>query len=92
MTPVVTAEPTTEAIIYALLEKIKTIEWELNTLKASVFQLAEQEGIKIHTFADLKGIWAGQGNFSEEEIDAALYKLTPEWIDEIATVPKEGNE
>ena len=32
------------------------------------------------------GLTVGEGNFSEEEIDAALYRLTPEWIDEIATI------
>jgi len=91
MTPVVTAGSTTEAIIYALLEKIKTIEGELNTLKAGVFQLADQEGVKVHTFADLKGITGGQWNLSEEEIDAALYRMTPEFEEEIATVPKDAH-
>lgn len=92
MTPVVTAESTTEAIIYSLLEKIKAIEGELNTLKAGVFQLAKREGVKIHTFADLKGITGGQWNLSEEEIDAALYRMTPEFEEEIATVPKDANQ
>ena len=77
MTPVVTAESTTESIIYSLLEKIKAIELELNTLKAGVFQLAKQEGVKIHTFADLEGITGGQWNLSEEEIDAVLYREPP---------------
>ncbi|MGH9854876.1 MAG: hypothetical protein ACREBD_34025, partial [Blastocatellia bacterium] len=77
MTPVVTTESTSEAIIHSLLEKIKTIEWELNTLKAGVLQLARREGVKIHTFADLKGIAGGQWNLSEEEIDAVLYREPP---------------
>lgn len=76
----------------AILLQINTIETELSELKRQVQDIAAQPGEKPHTFADLKGIWAGQGNFSEEEIEAALYKLTPEWIDEIATVPKESNE
>lgn len=81
MIPVVTAESTTEAIIYSLLEKIKAIELELNTLKAGVFQLAKREGVKIHTLADLKGILKGRVSSSEEEIDAALYKAPP-YMDE----------
>jgi hypothetical protein len=92
MTPVVTAESTTEAIIHSLLAKIKAIEWELNTLKAGVFQLAKQEGVKMHTFADLKGITGGEWNLSEEEIDAALYRMTPEFEEEIATVQKDANQ
>ncbi len=76
----------------AILSRIETIEVQLAALKLQVQEIVEQESEKPHTFADLKGIWAGQGNFSEEEIEAALYKLTPEWIDEIATVPKRDNE
>jgi hypothetical protein len=91
MSQVVTAESTTEAIIYSLLEKIKAIELELITLKAGVFQLAKREGIKIHTFADLKGITGGEWNLSEEEIDGALYRMTPEFEEEIATAPKDAN-
>ncbi len=40
-----------------------------------------------HTVADLCGKWTTPGGISEEEIDAVLYRLTPEWIDEIATLP-----
>ncbi len=76
----------------ALLAQITTIEAQLSALKQQVQEIIAQDNEKSHTFADLKGIWAGQGNFSEEEIEAALYKLTPEWIDEIATVPKRDNE
>ena len=73
----------------ALLAQIDSIETHLTTLKKQVQAIAAQNGAPPHSFADLKGIWAGQGNFSEEEIEECLYKLTPEWIDEIATVPKE---
>lgn len=76
----------------ALLAQINIIEEQLSALKQQVQEIVAQDSEKPHTFADLKGIWAGQGNFSEEEIEAALYKLTPEWIDEIATVPKRDNE
>jgi hypothetical protein len=42
-----------------------------------------------HSFADLCGKWDVPGGISEEEIDAVLYRLTPEWEDEIATLPKQ---
>lgn len=77
MTAVAATGTTSEAIIYSLLEKIKTIEFELNTLKGGVFQLAQQEGIHIPTFADLKGAFPEFGGLTEEEIDAALYREPP---------------
>jgi hypothetical protein len=76
----------------AILAQIDTIETQLTALKRQVQEAIAQDGEKPHTFADLKGIWAGQGNFSEEEIEESLYKLTPEWIDEIATLPKGNDE
>lgn len=76
----------------AILAQIDTIETQLSTLKQQVQEIVAQENGQPHTFADLKGIWAGQGNFSEEEIDAALYQLTPEWIDEIVTVPQSNHK
>ena len=76
----------------AILAQINNIEVQLTALKRQVQQIVAQDSEKPHTFADLKGIWAGQGNFSEEDIEESLYKLTPEWIDEIATLPKEHNE
>ena len=76
----------------AILAQINSIETQLSVLKQQVKEVVAQNGDKSHTFADLKGIWAGQGDFSEEEIDAALYKLTPEWMDEIAVSPKKDNE
>ncbi|MBI1764367.1 MAG: hypothetical protein HYR56_23315 [Acidobacteria bacterium] len=73
----------------ALLAQINSIETQLTTLKQRVQKFAAQNDEQPHTFADLEGVWAGQ-NFSEEEIEAALYKLTPEWIDEIATIPSKA--
>ena len=71
----------------AILTQINSIESQLITLKHQVEEMAAQNGEPSHTFADLKGLWAGH-RFSEEEMEASLYKLTPEWIDEIATVPR----
>lgn len=44
-----------------------------------------------HTFADLKGMLAGQGSSSEAEIDAGLYQITPEFEEERATLPRESD-
>lgn len=75
----------------ALLAQIDSIETQLTTLKKQVQKFAAQNGEQPHTFADLYGLTAGVGNFSEEEIDAALYQLTPEWIEEIATIPRKAD-
>ena len=81
MTPKVTAA--------SILSRIKMVETYLAALKSDVERLMEQEGEPPQTFADLKGMLGGQGNFSEEEIDAALYQLPPGFADEIATLPRE---
>lgn len=73
-----------------ILSQINAIEMQLATLKEQVQQIAAQNGEQPHTFADLYGLTGGEGNFSEEEIDAALYQLTPEWIDDIATIPRKA--
>lgn len=87
MTAIATTETTSEAIIHSLLEKIKTIEFELNTLKGGVFQLAKREGVHIPTFADLKGAFPEFGNLTEEEIDAALYREPP-FLDDFPEITK----
>lgn len=74
----------------AILSQIKNIEAQLAVLKRQVQEVTVRNGEKPHTFADLYGLTGGEGNFSEEEIDAALYRLTPEWIDEIATRPRKA--
>lgn len=75
----------------ALLAQIDSIETQLMALKKQVQEIAAQNGEQPHTFADLYGLTGGQGNFSEEEVNAALYHLTPEWVDEIATVPRKAD-
>lgn len=67
---------------------INQIEKSLALLKKQVQQLSEEDGREEHTFADLEGILEGLVSTSEEEIDAALYRMTPEMEDEIATVPR----
>ena len=76
----------------SVLSQIKSLELQLAALRMQVEKLAEQENQGTYTFADLYGWLEGYGHFSEEEIDAALYQLSPEWEDEIATVPKESAE
>jgi hypothetical protein len=74
----------------SLLSAIKMIELQVAALKHEAERLMEQQGEPRYTLADLKGAWAGQGDFSEEEIEAALYQLPPGFEDDIATVPREG--
>lgn len=78
--------------------KLEPILWQLNALaaqlealKTQVQNLIEQEE-PTHTFADLKGLTGGQWNLSEEEIDAGLYRMTPEFEEEIATIPKAADQ
>ena len=72
----------------SLLIQIQIIEAQLLALKKQVRNLAQVENKSTHTVADLFGVLEGKVSTSEEEIDAALYKLTPEFEDEIATLPK----
>lgn len=71
----------------AILAQINAIETQLAALKRQVQEIAAQNGDQPLFFADLKGILAGQCSSSEEDIDAVLYKLTPEFIEDIATLP-----
>lgn len=50
---------------------------------------SQAEPKSSHTFAELSSKGATPGGISEEEIDAVLYRLTPEWEDEIATLPRQ---
>ena len=59
-----------------LLAQIKSIETQLAVLKAQVKQLRAPNAPK--TFGDLEGILAGHGDFTEEEIDAALIRFERE--------------
>lgn len=76
-----------QAKLAPILSQINALEAQLGALKAQVKTLIEQDE-PTHTFADLKGLTGGQWNLSEEEIDAALYRMTPEFEEEIATIPK----
>jgi hypothetical protein len=62
----------------SILAQIKTIESQLDELKEHAKQLRAPDAPK--TFADLYGILAGHGDFTEEEIDAALIRF--KWEDE----------
>ena len=72
----------------SLLIQIQIIEAQLLALKKQVRNLTQVENKSTHTVADLFGVLEGKVSTSEEEIDAVLYKLTPEFEDEIATLPK----
>jgi hypothetical protein len=57
----------------ALLAQIKGLELQLAVLKARVRRLSKSAPSK--SFADLRGILAGKADSTEEDIDAAQYKL-----------------
>ena len=57
----------------ALLAQIKGLKLQLAVLKARVRRLSMSSPSK--SFADLHGILAGKAESSEEDIDAAQYKL-----------------
>ena len=65
----------------SLIAQIQSIEVQLAILKAQIKQLGPPPQAK--TLGDLAGILAEHGDFTEEEIDAALYDLPWEdWEDE----------
>jgi hypothetical protein len=65
-----------------LAARIKSLEVQLAVLKAQVKRLSAATPPK--TFAELHGILAGAGDFTEEEIDSVLYRLDEkdlEWLE-----------
>ena len=72
----------------SLLIQIQQMEAQLLAMKKQIRNLAQKENTPTHTIADLFGVLKGKVSTSEEEIDAVLYKLTPEFEEEIATLPK----
>jgi len=77
-----TDSPASQATIELLSPQIKSIEAQLKTIQAQLKALQTQVmrlrlSVPPMSFADLEGILAGQADFSEEEIDAALYRF--EW-------------
>jgi hypothetical protein len=62
----------------ALIAQIKGIEAQLATLRAQLER--QREPAPPKTLGDLRGILAGHGDFTEEEIDAVLYRF--DWEDE----------
>ena len=69
---------TPEVTAVSLLSQIKSIEVQLAMLKAQVKRLCADQPAK--TLGDLHGILAGLGDFTEEEIDAVLYRF--DWEDD----------
>jgi uncharacterized small protein (DUF1192 family) len=53
--------------------RIKELEAEITTLKVELKRL--RAGTSPKTFADLYGILGSEKDFTEEEIDAALYRI-----------------
>jgi hypothetical protein len=65
----------------SLIAQIKSIETQLAMLKAQVKQLGTSSPPR--TLGDLEGILAGHGDFTEEEIDAVLYRF--DWEEDEST-------
>ena len=76
----------------SILIQIQNIEAQVTALKKQVQKLAQADSKPSHTLADLRGKWAVPEGISEEEIDAVLYRLTPEQEDEIATLPRRDEQ
>lgn len=58
--------------------KIRNLEDRLNIIHQELELLKAKKKIfkgKPRTLIDLKGIWKGKGNFSEEEIEAAKIRV-----------------
>ena len=72
----------------SLLIQIQHMEAQLLAMKKQIRNLAQTETKPSHTLADLRGKWAVSQGISEEEMDAVLYRLTPEQENEIATLPR----
>jgi len=58
--------------------QVKSLEAQLAVLKAQVKAL--RPNAPSHTFADLEGLLAGKVHTTEEEIEAAKYRV--KWDDE----------
>ncbi len=72
----------------SLMIQIRYMEAQLLALRKQARNLMQTESKPSHTLADLRGKWAVPQGISEEEIDAVLYRLTPEQEDDIATLPR----
>ncbi len=72
-----------------ILTQMKSLEVQLTSLRIQIQNLVNQENKSTHTLSDLRGILAGQGQFSEAEIDEVLYKMPPDLEAELATMPKD---
>ena len=68
-----------------LMVRIKSMELQIAGLKAQVKRMTA--ATPPRKFSDLYGILADAGDFTEEEIDAALYRLDEadlDWLEEPA--------
>ena len=70
----------------SLIRQIQSIEIQLAVLKAQIKRLGLHTPPK--TLGELEGILSGAGDFSEEEIDAALYRFDWEEEGETAEPPE----
>jgi hypothetical protein len=71
--------------IETIESRIKELEAEITTLKAELGRL--RANTPTRTFADLCGVLAHLGDFTKEEIDAALYRMDEEEEARLADAP-----
>ncbi len=62
----------------ALKEQVQKMEAQLSLLRAAL--QGPEAGASGNSFGDLHGVFAGQMDLTEEEIDRALYRF--DWEDE----------
>lgn len=74
--------------VASILTQLKSLEAQIAALRIQVEHLIEQEQPRP-TVADFFGRLERQMNTSEEEIASALYRITPEFEEEIATIPRD---
>lgn len=67
-----------ETQLGALKAQVQKVEAQLSLLKAAL--QGPQVAAPAKTFGDLYGVFAGQFDLTEEEIDSALYRF--DWEDE----------
>lgn len=65
-----------------ILLEIKMLEHQLQNLRARLEASLQNADKKSGYFGELYGAWAEAGGFSEEEIDAVLYRL-PDSLEDI---------
>jgi hypothetical protein len=75
-----TDSPSPQATTDSLRSEIKSVEAQIRNIEAQLKELKSRVkrlrlSVPPKTLGDLEGILAGEAQFTEEEIDAALYRV-----------------